>query len=184
MKRMLFFAVAWMAFLVTGCSTTGPGSGLSKSERKAAEEARDQADYQAAVQAIKDRSFVLEADRIDFKRGTPVYVTPFTNFVSLDGNHAVIQLGISGYSGWNGVGGITVDGNVSGLGVKTDKRGNVTVKMSVQGAAVSATVVIKLLAGSNKASATVDSNFHSGRVSFTGALYPTAESNVYKGRSL
>lgn len=184
MKKVLFLAVALVAVLAAGCGSSGPGSGLSKSERKAAQEAQDQAVYQAAVQAIKERSFVLEADRVDFKRGTPVYVTPFTNFVSLDGNHAVIQLGLTGYSGLNGVGGITVDGTASGLEVKTDRRGNVNLKMSVQGAAVSATVTIKLLAGSNKASATVNPNFNSQRVSFTGSLYPTAESNVYKGRSL
>ena len=184
MKKVLFLAVALVALLATGCGSSGPYSGLSKSERKAAEEAQNQAAYQAAAQAIKERSFVLEADRVDFKRGTPVYVTPFTNFVSLDGDHAVIQLGLTGYSGLNGVGGITVDGTASGLEVKTDKRGNIDLKMSVQGAAVSATVTIKLLSDSNKATATVNPNFNSQRVSFTGTLYPTAESNVYKGRSL
>ncbi len=194
MKKILFFA-AVLLVLCAGCGVNSPTSGsqnmtraerdAQRKEQKAKEAAEDRAWYEAAVQAIKERSFVLEADRVEFKRGRFAYVTPNTNFVSLDGNKAVVQLAFNtGYSGPNGIGGITVDGNVSGLDVKTDKKGNVNIKMMIQGTAISASVSIRMSAGSNKATATVSPNFNSNRVSFSGTIYPTSQSNVFKGRTL
>lgn len=156
-----------------------------KEARKKAENAESLAWYNAAVQALKQKNFVLEADRIEFKRGRFVYVTPSTNFVSLDGDNASIQLAFNtAAAGLNGIGGITVDGRASGIDMKTDKKGNIIFKMMVQGSAVSATVTIRLQNGGNQATVTVDPNFNSNRISFTGTLYPQSESNVFKGRSL
>ena len=147
-----------------------------KEARKAAEEAENMALFEQAVQALNDKDFVLEADRVEFKRGRFVYVTPSTNFVSMDGNRATIQLAFNG--------GITVEGNASNVEMKTDKKGNITFSMMVQGVAVSANVTFRMVKGSNKCTATVSPNFNSNRISFTGTLYPTEQSNVFKGRSI
>ena len=40
-----------------------------KEARKAAEEAENMALFEQAVQALNDKDFVLEADRVEFKRG-------------------------------------------------------------------------------------------------------------------
>ena len=67
-----------------------------------------------AGDAIKNASFVLEADAVTFRRGTRVFVNSTTNFISVRGDRAVVQVSPSySYSGPNGVGGITVDGKVS-----------------------------------------------------------------------
>lgn len=156
-----------------------------KEAKKAAEDAENNALFEQAIQALNDKDFVLEAERVEFKRGSFAYVTPSTNFVSLKGNKATIQLAFNGaFSGPNGIGGITVDGNASNIEMKTDKKGNVTFSMMVQGVAVSANVTFRMIKGSNKCTATVSPNFNSNRISFTGNLYPTEQSNVYKGRAL
>jgi len=144
-----------------------------KAAKKAAEEAEANALFEQAVQALKNKDFVLEADRIEFKRGSFVYVTPNTNFVSVKGEKATIQLAFNTpAAGPNGIGGITVDGTTSG------------VQMNVQGVAVSARVTFRMAKGTNKCTATVSPNFNSNRISFTGNLYPSSESNVFKGRSI
>ena len=149
-----------------------------KAAKKAAEEAEANALFEQAVQALKNKDFVLEADRIEFKRGSFVYVTPNTNFVSVKGEKATIQLAFNTpAAGPNGIGGITVDGT-------TDKKGNVMYEMNVQGVAVSARVTFRMAKGTNKCTATVSPNFNSNRISFTGNLYPSSESNVFKGRSI
>lgn len=156
-----------------------------KEAKKAAEDAQQMALFDQAVQALNDQTFVLEADRIEFKRGRFVYVTPSTNFVSMDGGRATIQLAFNGAaSGPNGIGGITVDGTASNVEMKTDKKGNVTFSMMVQGIAVSANVTIRMVKGTNKCTATVSPNFNSNRLSFTGYMYPADQSNVFKGRAL
>ena len=57
-----------------------------KEARKAAEEAENMALFEQAVQALNDKDFVLEADRVEFKRGRFVYVTPSTNNKTIDSN--------------------------------------------------------------------------------------------------
>ena len=155
-----------------------------KEAKKLAEEQEQMALFEQGVEALKNYEFVLEADRVEFKRGRFVYVTPNTNFVSMDGKRASIQLAFTGaVAGPNGIGGITVDGNASNIEFKTDKKGNVTLSMMIQGIAVSANVTIRMIKGSNKCTATVSPNFNSNRISFTGYLYPRDQSNVFKGRS-
>ncbi|MEG1544402.1 MAG: DUF4251 domain-containing protein [Tannerellaceae bacterium] len=167
--------------------------GLSKKEAKkaekevkrAAQDAEESALFAQAADALTEREFVLEADRIEFKRGQFVYVTPSTNFVSMHGQRATIQLAFNGVmSGPNGMGGITVEGSATNVTMNTDKKGNITFSMMVQGTAVSANVTFRLTKGNNKCTATVSPNFNSNRISFTGTLYPESESNVFKGRTL
>lgn len=156
-----------------------------KEAKKAAEEAENMALFNEALKALEGKDFVLEADRVEFKRGNFVYVTPSTNFVSMKGDRATIQLAFNGpFSGPNGLGGITVEGSASNVQLKTDKKGNITFSMMVQGTAVSANVTFRMAKGSNKCTATVSPNFNSNRISFTGSLYPTEQSNVFKGRTL
>ena len=59
----------------------------------------------------------------------------------MKGDRATIQLAFNtAAAGPNGIGGITVDGSASNIEMKTDKKGNVTFSMMVQGVAVSANV--------------------------------------------
>ena len=138
-----------------------------------------QEDTRAARKAAK------EADRVEFKRGNFKYVTPSTNFVSLIDGKATVQLSFDGaFAGPNGIGGITVEGTPSNVEVETDKKGNVNFKMMVQGIGISASITIRMIEGSSKCTATVSPNFNSNRISFTGTVYPSAESSVFKGRAL
>ena len=142
---------------------------------------QDKSAEKAAKQAEKEAKKAEKAA----KKAAEVYVTPNTNFVSVKGEKATIQLAFNTpAAGPNGIGGITVDGTTSGVQMKTDKKGNVMYEMNVQGVAVSARVTFRMAKGTNKCTATVSPNFNSNRISFTGNLYPSSESNVFKGRSI
>jgi len=180
MKQIVVWIMAVVFF--ASCSTLTP---QEKEAAKAQQNAQDMAWYNLAVDAVKARDFVLEADRIDFKRGNFVYVQPSVNFVAVKDNRATVQLAFSHrMAGPNGIGGITVEGLVSNAKYDEDKKGNITYSMMVQGTGISAQVIIKMIKGTNKCTATVTPNFNSNRISFTGNMYPTEESNVFKGRSL
>ena len=167
-----------MVLVFTGCKSQDPAV-------KAANEAEERLWFAKAVQAVNDRKFVLEADQVTFKRGRFVYVNSNTNFVSLHGDRATVQLAFnSPYAGPNGVGGITVEGMASNIKVETDKKGNITINMSVMGTGISARVTIHMLNGSNKCSATVYPNFSNDVITFSGDMYAEEDSNVFKGRSL
>lgn len=178
MRKIVFILVTSMLFF-TGCKTQkDPAQKIAAAEERA---------YwgEKAIRALNDRKFVLEADRIDFKSGNFVYVTPNTNFISMNGDKATIQMAFnSPYAGPNGIGGITVDGRASNVKMETDKKGVVTFSMMVQGIGVSANVFIRIYKGDNKCDAVVTPNFNSNRISFRGSLYQEEDSNVFKGRSL
>lgn len=176
--RTVLFLLLSLTFVLTGCKTQDP----ALKEAKAAEE---QEKYLRAVEALNNNDFVLEADRITFRNGRFTYVSSSTNFVSMSGDKATIQLAFnSPYAGPNGIGGVTVDGRASNVKKKTDKKGNITFTMNVFGTGVSAIVSFNLTPGSNRCTATVTPNFNNRIITFSGYLYPTSESSVFKGRAL
>lgn len=134
-----------------------------------------------AFTALEQLDFVLEANRLSFKRGETAYVTSYTNFVSLSDDKAVIQIAPFNGGGPNGVGGITLEGRASNIKLKTDKKGNVLFTMSVTGNGLSATVNISLPKNSYMATVMVNPNFHSNRVTLYGTLVPANKSDVFKG---
>lgn len=154
-----------------------------KKEREKAVEAKvDAVKFQSAVAALNQKNFVLEADRAEFKFGDIINVSSTTNFVAVSGNKATVQLSVSGHViGPNGIGGITVDGSVSGMQITTDKKGNVNCSFNVMGAAISALVEIMVPNGDNYATVYITPNYNSNRLQFYGVLVPAARSTVFKG---
>lgn len=146
------------------------------------------ADSIASVQgraALVNQDFVLEATSVTFKNGTTTFVNSTTNFISLKGNKAVVQISPSSFaSGPNGVGGVTVEGNVSDLRVRTDSKGRTTLSMNVMGIGINAQVEVYMYPNTNKASATVYPNFNSNTVWIQGTIVPYESSNVFEGNSL
>lgn len=146
------------------------------------------ADSLAGVQAtaaLKNRDFVLEADNVSFKNGMTAFVNSTTNFISVKGNRAVVQISPSNFSsGPNGLGGVTVDGTISGVEIRTDKKGGVTYSMNVMGIGINAQVEIYTTPGTNRATATVYPNFNSNTVWMEGNIVPYENSTVIEGSSL
>ena len=145
---------------------------------------QDSLDYAAAVKALQERNFVMSADQLVFKHGETAFVTSATNFVSLTGDDAVVQIAPFNSGGPNGVGGITVEGKASSVKVDRDKRGTLLFSMNVSGLGISAMVTISLPEGSNRASLLVESMYRSGRITLNGRLLPYDRRSVVQGASL
>jgi hypothetical protein len=186
MKKLLTLLVC--IFIAGGAfaqEAEKPSHKEKKEARKAAEAAAEKAAYQAALKAIKARDFAIEADRVEFRRGTPEFVNPSTNFVTLRGDIATVQLSSNtARQGVNGMGGLTLDGKASNIKVTMDSKGNTTLSMSVIGRGITGTIKIILSKDSNKCDAEVSGNFTGGEVTLSGKLYPASESSIFKGRSI
>lgn len=156
-----------------------------KKEQQALQDRIDSAYWEESVAAINDTTFTLEADKVVFKYGQIAYVNSNTNFVSVNKNDAVVQVAFNvPFSGPNGIGGVTVQGNVSGYKVSTDKKGTTTVTMNVMGVGISAQIWITMYKGTHEASVDILPNFNSRRITLNGVLLPLEKSNVYQGRTL
>ena len=155
-----------------------------RAKLRAEEQVQDMAAYQQAVQALKNKQFVLEANQVIFRNGMSSFVTSNTNFVLMNGNRATVQTAFNTpYPGPNGIGGVTVDGNSSDMKMNIDKKGNVNCSFSVQGIGISAQIFISLTNGGNNATVTVNPNFNNNTITLSGNIVPLDQSDVFKGRS-
>ncbi len=153
---------------------------VKKDLRKKAREAADQKAFESAIEALKDRNWVLMANTLYGPRGAAIPVSDNTNFIQFKGNTVYVQLAFNGIAGPNGLGGITVQGTPSQITSNTDKHGNITYSFYVNGTALTAQIVLNISAGSNYANATVYPMMNSNNLTFTGILVPTSESGIFK----
>ncbi|MDD3108529.1 MAG: DUF4251 domain-containing protein [Alistipes sp.] len=154
-----------------------------RQKEKIAQQHEDSLRYAVAVESLLSGNFVVEANRILFRRGETTNVNPNTNFILREGDQAFVQVAFNTVRpGPNGIGGITVKGSVSDVTMKIGTKGQVTYSMQVQGLGISARVDLTLVDGSNRVSALITPNFNSNRVTLEGNLIPTSQSEVYKGR--
>ena len=155
-----------------------------REERRALEAQQDSVAYLKAIEALKTGSFVLEANNVTFPNGITRYVSSNTNYVQVDNGEGIVQTAFSNFAytpGPNGLGGVTVEGNISGLKMKEDKDGNYFYSYTIQGVAISATVFITLTGGTNQASVNISPNFNNNNMTMTGVLLPLDESDVFQG---
>lgn len=154
-------------------------------KRRRKEVSEFQIDHNASATALEERKFVLEADRIVFKYGQSVYVNSNTNFISLFDDEAAVQISpMNAHPGFNGLGGITLDGSTSDVKVTRDRKNNIRLSMNIMGVAISARVDIILYEGSDQAYVTINPNFNSNRIELIGKIVPFEQSKVFKGTSI
>lgn len=155
-----------------------------KQEKKRQQERLDSLQFEMALAAIDDMHFVIVADRVRFRRGYTVNVNQSTNFVLVQGNEATVQLAFErGFSGPNGLGGITVEGRITNVEKRFDKKGNLLYRMMVTGTAISADISFTLPKNGTSCNVTVNSNFYPVRITFSGELKPY-NTNVFQGRTI
>ena len=193
MKKVLFLTtLLLLSFTVTTFAQSSKEARAARrealkkerEERRALEAQQDSVAYLKAIEALKTGSFVLEANNVTFPNGITRYVSSNTNYVQVDNGEGIVQTAFSNFAytpGPNGLGGVTVEGNISGLKMKEDKDGNYFYSYTIQGVAISATVFITLTGGTNQASVNISPNFNNNNMTMTGVLLPLDKSDVFQG---
>ena len=145
----------------------------------------DSVQYAQAIMAIRNGSWALEASSIAFNNGNTDFVTPSTNYVSINNGIGTIQTALDNTNIYspNGLGGVTLQGNVSNGQLTVDNQGNIYYNYILQGNNVSATVNIMIAANSNQATAYISPNFGSGNITMNGSIYPYKQAGVIQGTS-
>lgn len=143
----------------------------------------DSIQHVQAVIAIKNGSWALEASNVTFNNGATNFVTPSTNYVSINDGTGTIQTAFDNTNVYspNGLGGITLQGNITNEELGIDPEGNVHYNYLIQGSNVSATVNVVITANSNQATANINPNFSSRSMMMSGYIYPYNEAGVFEG---
>ncbi len=161
MNRIMKKFIALSAFVLASAGTMMYAQETDSISTRASEKAQkeiklteekitDTAAYELALEALKNKQFVMEADQVIFRNGMTAFVTSNTNFVLMNGEKSTVQVAFNtSYPGPNGIGGVTVDGTSSNMKMDINKKGDVTCSFSVQGIGISAEVFITMSNGSN-----------------------------------
>lgn len=149
----------------------------------AREHIQDSIAFVQAVEALRSGSWALEASNVTFTNGVTRFVTESTNYVSVNDGVGTIQTAFdnSNIASPNGLGGITLQGAVSGERMSQDSSGNIYYSYTVQGSNVSAIVYVTIAANSNHASARVDPNFSGNSITMNGYIYSYDNAGVFQG---
>ncbi len=153
----------------------------SKSEKKEQKQKESDKQLQAFYKLIESRQFIIEATQVYGDQGDVYNVMPSVNFFAVDSVYSTIQLSFVGIVGWNGIGGVTLDGRID----RFDLNEFTSAKpLSLNGS-------INLRSGGNSqftmyvyssgmATVTLTGNWGSS-ITFQGRLFTLADSKVYKG---
>ena len=138
------------------------------------------ADFSVLDSLINSRSFVLEADFLQNKYGYMVPVVPTLNFIKVDDTKGILQTGSDTRVGYNGVGGVTAEGNIGSWKIYKDYKGlRYTVSFNIL-TNIGNFDVTMTVGADNNATATI-SGTTSGRLTWRGHLKTVNNSRVFKG---
>jgi len=133
---------------------------------------------------VEYQRFVLEAYSLKDKRGNTVNVSSNINFIAADSLQGVIQVGSNTYIGRNGVGGTTVEGQISNYKYTLHEKSGSYTMTYVLSTPVGSYDVRLTVYPDERASADVSSTTWGGKLTYNGYLVPIGASRVYKGMSL
>lgn len=196
MRKILFFAL--LTFCVLPDTSYAQSRKLTKAEREAAwraerlkkraEErarvnAQDSIAFIQAVEALRNGSWALEASNITFNNGVTRFVTENTNYVSINNGEGTVQTAFdnTNISSPNGLGGVTLQGDVFDEKITQDDEGNVYYSYSIQGNNISAVVNVTVGVKNNQATARIQPNFNGNTITMSGYIYPYDTSGVFQG---
>lgn len=194
MKKVLFLTAMLLGITLTTFAQTNKEARAARREalkkerqaRKALEAQQDSVAYFKAIEALKSGAFVLEANNVTFPNGITRFVSSSTNYIQANDGQGIVQTAFNNFAyapSPNGLGGITVEGKISGMQLRKDKDGNYFCNYNIQGIAVSATLSITLTGGTNQATVMISPNFNNNNMTMTGYLLPISESSVFQGNT-
>lgn len=129
-------------------------------------------------QMMKTRNFILEADNLRQEASRSYNVQPNLNFVKVNDDNAVIQMGSTTGVGFNGLGGITIEGDVTDYELDTSD-GNYNVNFTVDSPSGFFDVFVDT-SDPQIAEARV-SSIRGNQITFSGKLVPPSSASVTTG---
>ena len=138
--------------------------------------------YKHTDSLLTGRRFVLEAQFLRNNRGERVNVISTLNFIAIDSLSGVIQVGSIQHFGYNGVGGVTVQGRITNWKLeKDDKAKNFFLVLTIQGN-VDIYDINMNIDYTGYATATLN-GINTGKMTYEGDLVSLETTSVFKGQA-
>lgn len=180
---LVFKDIFLVVLLLVAFSVQGLAQKETRKERKAREKKEQAAMFEVAKQLVKDSTFVIPVDRIVIKGGVSSNVLNTINFIKVYKDKGVLQIAPTHSSnlGANGLGGITMNGNITKYEVK-DKGDKIYVTVYLKDTLGHAIMNISLY-GSTNVTVDVSGMFSGPAFTMYGKINPLGDVHVFEGSS-
>ncbi len=188
MKTMISILISFSLLTVVNAQDEGS---LSRSEIRKLKKEQEKEDKriereklaELTKRIIEKRQFVIQSDYLSDRYGVRVPVSSTINFVMVDSADATMQVGSSYSPGYNGVGGITVDGSITDFNVRTVGRREDAFNITMMVHSAAGTYDISMMVSPDgNANVNIRSNWP-GQLNYHGKLVPLSAARIYKGQS-
>lgn len=177
----LLSAIMCMAAgIVNAQDTTDKEAKKAEQKQKKAEQFAE--NLTAIKSAVNDSTFVIEANTLRGRHTFSQFVMPSTNFIKVNGKQAVIQTANSSAIGYNGLGGITIDGNIRKYEVFEEEHG-VRVLIQLSSFATGFSTINVSVNASGHATASLSTGY-GGYITYSGDFYSLDDSAAFEGMSI
>lgn len=178
----IYILLLSILFITQQINAQIPEKEVRKFERKEAKRERQEKKRKLTTDMIEKRTFVLKANYLSNSRGNRQIVNSTINFLQVDEDHAIIQIGSDTGIGYNGVGGITTDGRITSWEVVEKKNDSYYIKFEVITSISHYSIHMNI--GSDGSARATLTGLRRGNLVYEGDLVPIETSSVYKGNSI
>jgi hypothetical protein len=152
-------------------------------ERKEVRKAQMAENFHILDSLLAAKRFVLEADFLQNRYGEVTPVVSNLNFIKVDNSNGILQTGSNYNLGYNGVGGLTAEGNIQGWKITKDlKKFSYILRFNLL-TNIGDYDILMSVNSDNNASATI-TGLGPGKLTWNGHLATVDNSRVFKGHTI
>lgn len=155
---------------------------IERAEKIRLKEEHRKKNQELLMELVKEQNYVLEATTVAGRYGNIRQVNPSTNFIMVEGNRIIVQTANNFNIGYNGLGGITINGTIRDYQISKDKHG-VSVAIQFSDPVIGFSTLNLEVQENGNARASILGNW-GGRASFQGNFVPMENARVFQGRPL
>jgi hypothetical protein len=181
--KMKMVSLFWIVgFCCLSINSFSQNVKLSRQELKEARKAQRAANFFILDSLLNSKMFVLEADYLRDASGYRIPVVSLLNFVKVNRENGILQTGSNSGTGYNSVGGVTAEGNVSGWKIFKDfKKQTYRLQFSLM-TNIGHYDVSMVIMSDSRAMATI-TGLGPGKLTWEGHLMTLNNSRVFKGQN-
>ncbi len=156
---------------------------LEREQRKIQQKLQAEATARMVDSLIAQRSFIIQAEYIGNQTGQRVVVDEKINYIIVDSADIVIQYGSLGViGGYNGLGGITTDGNITQYLVTRRGKDKDTYSLKIYAMTTTGMYdVFFTIFSDGSATATIGGNNSGNKLVYYGNVLPIQAARIFKG---
>jgi hypothetical protein len=156
------------------------GENLNRQEKREKRVKEQLKQKQATLDIIKSGQFVIQAREARNYWGERILLNRATNFVEINGPEAMVQLTYFYPFGWNGLGGITLTGEVKGFKIREGKSTKpIQVELRIAGLGIDSHQFISVTPD-GQATIEIVGDW-GGQITFVGEIIPIQEAEIIRG---